>query len=205
VRALTTAPGAERSVVSQGLVEADAKDHVPAFIAAEADHVLPLFLMGVVLILGPGLASGKVDGLGIRGPGEGVHVVIARRDGKCLSAVWRNQKQLGDFLALVVARVPVFSTSNPAFGEKRNPLPVGRPSRRTVVPGLRQLDQAPAVAGDSVEPQIRAKDLLLPVSFLGVEYDRVAVGRKPHSSEADGIEEFVEGEFRLCILRKEEG
>ena len=69
--------------------------------------------------------------------------------------------------------------------------------------GLRQLDQAAPVSIDAVEPQFRTKDLLIPVSSLSLEQNRVAVGRHFDSAKTDGVEEFIQADFRFCILSKE--
>ena len=70
--------------------------------------------------------------------------------------------------------------------------------------GLRQLDQAAGVSVDAVEPQFRTKDLLIPVGFRGFEHDRVAVRGHFQCAETDGVEKFIQADFRLCILRKEQ-
>jgi hypothetical protein len=76
-------------------VQRKAENCVAAFIAAIADDVFPVFLVIVGLFLGPGLTGGKIDGLGLAGPGEGVDLVFTRGDGKGLAAVGRDEKELG--------------------------------------------------------------------------------------------------------------
>ena len=117
----------------------------------------------------------------------------------------RNQKQLGDVFIFVFvsafasARCLSASASLAiagfAFREERDPLAVGRPLRRAVVAGLRQLRQA--AGGGPIEPEFLAEDLLLPVGLLGCDDDGVAVRRNFHRVEAHRVEEFIEREFGL--------
>ena len=67
----------ERGVACQGFVESDAENHVAALVAAVTDHVFPIFLVIVVLLLGPGLAGREIDCLRVARPGKGVDFVFA--------------------------------------------------------------------------------------------------------------------------------
>ncbi len=188
----------------QGFIERDAENHVATLIAAVTDHVLPLFLVIVVLLLGPGLAGSEINCLRVLRPGEGVDFVGAGGDGKSLATAGRNQEQLGDVFififvcVFVVSRVCIFGRCDFSFRKKHDPLAVGRPLRRAVVAGLSQLRQAP-VRGP-VEPELFAEDLLLPVSAFRFDDDRVAIRRNFHRGEAHRVEEFVESELGLCGL-----
>ena len=64
-------------------------------------------------------------------------------------------------------------------------------------PGLRQLNERAAFAIVVIEPEIAAEDLLVPVGALGLDDDRLAVGRKLKRPEIDRVEELVEGKFGL--------
>ena len=70
--------------------------------------------------------------------------------------------------------------------------------------GLRQLDQGAAVSVDAVKPQFRAKDLLIPVGLRSFEHDRIAIRGHFQCAEADGVEKFIDADFRLCLLRKKQ-
>src|SRR5579862_8069075 len=202
---------AERGVMRQSFVKRETEDHIAAFIAAVADRVFPFLLVIVVLLFGPGLAGREQNGFRIRGPGKGVYFFVTRGDGKGLAAVGRNQKELGDVFLLtfvftlvlilarfsfVVARVgAIAGFGRIAFGKERDPLAIGRPLWRSVVARLRQLRQGAAGSagsGSSIEPQIFAVNLLLPVGSLGLNDDRGAVRRNFHGRKANRVKEFVE-------------
>ena len=65
--------------------------------------------------------------------------------------------------------------------------------------GLRQLNQGAGFAVVVIEPEIFAEDLLVPVGAVGADDDGIAVGRNLERGEADGVEEFVEGEFGFVL------
>src|SRR5579862_809624 len=195
---------AERGVMRQSFVKRETEDHIAAFIAAVADRVFPFLLVIVVLLFGPGLAGREQNGFRIRGPGKGVYFFVTRGDGKGLAAVGRNQKELGDVLvftfvfilarfSFVVARVgAIAGFGRIAFGKERDPLAIGRPLRRSVVARLRQLRQGAAGSRGSIEPQVFAVNLLLPVGARGLNDHGGAVRRDRHRRKTHRVKEFVE-------------
>src|SRR5579871_3760078 len=120
------------------------EDGVATLGGAVLHNILPLLLVIIFLLLGPGLAGGVINRLRIGRPGEGVNVFFSLRDLNGFAAVGRNQVELaGGFIFRVgigVGIVPLPSGLL-ALREKRDPFAVGRPLRIGVVTGLRQLDQ----------------------------------------------------------------
>src|SRR5947209_6329508 len=123
---------------------------------------------------------------------------VGERDG--FAAGGRDQVDLGGlsfiaffFLLFVVIRVGIFFGGGFALGEEGDPSAVGRPFRFGVMAGLRELDERLGVI--AIEPEIGAKDFLVPVGALGFDDDGVTVGGKRHVAKGHRVEEFVEREF----------
>ena len=171
-------------MASHGFLDTNAEDHVSAFVTPKANYILPIFFVRVILVLRPRFPGGEENGFRVRGPGKCVHFLFAGRDRKGFAAIGRNQIQLRNFFPFVVS-LSVFPGSDLSLGDKCDPLAVGRPLRRTVMAGLRQLDQRAASAVNSVKPQFGTEDLLVPVGFVGFEGNRVAVWRYSHRIETD--------------------
>src|SRR5258708_7862706 len=69
--------GAKRGVARQGFIERDAENHVAALVAAIKDHILPIFLVIVILLLAPRLAASEINSLRVFRPGKGMDFVRA--------------------------------------------------------------------------------------------------------------------------------
>ena len=65
----------------------DAVDGVAALGLTELDHVFPVLLVRLLLVLGPCCAAGEIDLAGIGRPGEGVDFLVSFRDGERLATV----------------------------------------------------------------------------------------------------------------------
>src|SRR5580704_18538863 len=81
-----------------------------------------------------------------------------------------------------------------SVGEKCDPAAIGRPLRLAVMTGLGQLRESGAIA---IKPEVVTIDILVPIGALGLEYQRVPVGRKPQLGNIDRVEKLVEREFGL--------
>ena len=75
----------------QRLRNADARNHISAFLFAVADHVFPLFLVLVFMLRGPRNARREVERFRIRTPCERVHILRSARNRECLSAACGNE------------------------------------------------------------------------------------------------------------------
>ena len=138
-------------MAGQGGGQVEREDGVAALGGAILHHVFPLFFVVVFLLLAPGLAGGEVNGLRIRRPGKRVDLFFALGDGKGFAAAGRDQVDLRGLAFRIRIRVGVrigviAACGEFAFGEKGDPLAVGRPLRLGVVAGLRQLNRASRLA-----------------------------------------------------------
>ena len=66
------------------------------------------------------------------------------------------------------------------------------------MPGFGQLGQT--AGRDPIEPEIFAKDLLLPVGSFRSDDDGVAIRRNFQRVKAHRVEEFIERQLGLCSL-----
>src|SRR5579864_2121481 len=131
------------------------------------DHVLPEFLVVVLLRLSPRVAGSKIEELGIGRPRERMHLLLAASDREGLAALRRDQINLADAFIFVLfvfsVRAVILLGSCLAVGEKRDPVPIRRPLRAGVVSGLCQLNQRSAFAILAVKPEVLAENLLIPI------------------------------------------
>ena len=196
--------GGRGGVARQGVRQVEREESVAALGGAILHHIFPLFFVVIFLLLAPGLAGRKVNGLRIRRPRKRVDLFFALGDSKGFAAAGRDQIDLRGLAFRIRIRVGVrigviAACGQFAFGEKRDPLAVGRPLRLGVVAGLRQLNQRAGLAVVAIEPEVLAEDLLVPIGAFGNDDDRMAVGRNLYRREADGVEEFVEREFGFAL------
>jgi hypothetical protein len=131
------------------LYHIEGEQRVAALGRAILTDVFPFLAIIVFLRFGPGVASGEVERVGIRRPGEGMDFFFALRDGEGFAAVGRDQIDLADFVVFVfslgfiigalafVRVVRVFFGGGFAVGEKRDPAAVRGPLWLGVVAGLR--------------------------------------------------------------------
>ncbi len=126
-------------VARDGCRHVEREDRVAAFGGAVLHDVFPLLLVFILLLFAPGLARGEVDGLRIRGPGEGVDVFFSFRDRESFAAVRRDEIDLADFVFRVGVGIGVVALLGCVlpFREEGDPLAVGRPLGVGVVSGLR--------------------------------------------------------------------
>ena len=102
-----------------------AEDHVSTFRRTILHNVFPVFFVGVLLLLGPGLARGEVERVRIGRPGESVHFFLALGYGESFASVGRDQVDLRDLfifrISFRVNGIAFLSGGNFAFGEKSDP------------------------------------------------------------------------------------
>ena len=123
--------------------------------------------------------------------------------GEGLAPMRRNQVELADFVFRVGVGIGICVAALPcrvlALREEGDPFSIGGPLGVGVVSGLRELDERFAIV--TIEPEVRAEDLLIPVSAIGDKDYRVAVGREFDGAEADRVEEVVEREFGFALSK----
>src|SRR5215471_10885664 len=112
------------------------KNRVTALGGAVLHYIFPLLLVFVLLLFGPRLAHGVVDGLGIRRPGKAVDVLFPLRDWKGLAAPGRDQVDLARVLLRVGIGIVVLVCRVLALRQESDPLSVGGPLRVGIVAGL---------------------------------------------------------------------
>ena len=103
-----------------------------------------------------------------------MHFLGSAGDGKSLTTTRINQINLVNpfvFLARIIIGVIRFFSVGFSIGEKRDPASVGRPLRISIVTRLCQLNKRSIVTGASVQPQILAENLPVPIGALGADYD----------------------------------
>src|SRR5581483_7003160 len=122
--------------------EIQAEDLVSALGGAILIYIFPVFFVRIFLCLGPRSTGCEVERVRISRPSKGMNFLFATRERKRFAARGRNQIKLRRILFsfgifgtgfVFIGRLP--------FGGKSNPAPIGRPLRRAVVSGLRELGE----------------------------------------------------------------
>src|SRR5439155_15740944 len=107
----------------------------------------------IFLRLGPWRAGSEVERARIRGPGEGVNLLLSPCNRESFAAVGRDQIQLGGIVLL--RRIFFLAVGRFTFRQKCDPSPVGRPLRIAVMAGPGELGQSSFTLSDvAKEPQI---------------------------------------------------
>src|SRR6185503_18154305 len=152
----------------------------------------------------PGIAGGKIKCLRIGGPGEAVYFLRSAGHRKSLTTARINQVNLVDAFVFFpgVLIVRVFSVGF-AIREERDPAAVRRPFRIGVMARLRELNQRAAGSVVSVQPQIFAENLPVPIGAFSANYDRISVRRQFHRRKTDSVKELVESYFRFVLSEGE--
>ena len=108
----------------QGIGDFDTRDDVAAFLLAITDYVFPVILVFILLLGGPRNACGEVERFRVGAPGKRVNVFGTAGDGERLSAVDRDEIEVGSafFAFAIVIRIVSLSV---AVGEEGDPLAIG--------------------------------------------------------------------------------
>ena len=121
----------------EGGREIQGKDGIAAFSGAVLDYIFPLFLVVVLLRLGPRIPRGEIERLRIGGPGEGVNLFLSLGYCEGLSSAGGNQVDLADaFVFLIAVRIVALLRGCLALGQKCDPASVRRPLGIGIVAGL---------------------------------------------------------------------
>src|SRR5919109_5613407 len=89
-------------VASERGGQVECKDRVTSFGSAILHNILPLFFVGVFLCLAPGMTSGEINRLRIRGPRKRVNLFLSLSYGECFPALRRDQVNLVGFLVFFI-------------------------------------------------------------------------------------------------------
>jgi hypothetical protein len=125
-----------------------------------------------------------------------VYFLIATRQGKRFADRLRNEIELCDRYLFRIVLAGIAAFGGLALRDECDPVPVGRPLRLSVVAGLRELGQGrSALTIVAVKPEVSSKIVLLPISPLGVNHNRVSVRGNRYRKDVDVVEKVVKREL----------
>ena len=185
---------------SHGLLQ----QHVSAVLFAPTDHIFPLDLPGLLLVVAQGRGHRVVKGNAIRRPGKGVHVELLSIKRQCLAAPGRDHPQavgLGPVGLRFAAGIGGLAGQG-AVGHKRDPLAIWAPLGVLFAAGVGQRAQ-PRLCGP--KPKVVAEGPGFPVGTFGGNHRRRPVRRDAGLGDRGGVHKLVQCDGRLCGLGKSSG
>ena len=181
---------------SHGGRHSEFEQQVAAILLAPANHVLPLFLLRLLLLVRERLGDGEVDGGAVGGPRKRVHVEFLSEERKCFAAIDGNDPEpacLGGVGSGLTVIIRGFAGQG-AIGKEGDPLAVGAPAGVLLPAGVGERPQ-PRLCGP--QPQIVAVDAVFPVRRFGRNDSGGAIRREAGRRDVGGVEVLVERDGRL--------